>query len=161
MASHVGREPTRWSASRRRRTKTPTGLADLGEAPPEDADRATPPETADIYRSLFNQLRHAFGGTIEDANADAIAFAAAELYHKDVEPRLWEQKTAQEILDSFGVPRAGAFTRYSLSDRLLLLRRSADAGRSERAHALLTDLGVPQAGPDGAPLSLKIGRAHV
>ena len=156
MASHAGRQPTRWSASRRRSGKAVSGPPEPEPAAAgQAADGIPAPETADIYRSLFNDLRHAFGGTVDDANADAIAFAATELFHKDIEPRLWDHKSAQEILDSFGVPRAGAFTRYSLSDRLLLLHRSADPDRSQRAHTLLTDLGVPEQHPDGTPRSLK------
>lgn len=156
MASDPGTQSKRWAASRRRSTKA---SAPPSEASPEPADEqpapAATPASADIYRSLFNQLRRAFGGTIDDANAEAIAFAAAELYHKDVEPRLWEHKTAQEILDGFGVPRSGTFTRYSLSDRLLLLRRAANPSRAEQAHALLTELGAPEADAGGARLSLK------
>ena len=154
---HPGTQPKRWSPSRRRGSKLgPREDPPAAPDPPSEPD--TPvgaPETADIYRSLFNDLRRAFGGTIDDSNADAIAFAAAELYHKDVEPRLWEQKSAQEILDSFGVPRAGAFSRYSLTDRLLLLRRSASPDRTAQAHALLTELGTPESDEDGSPRSLK------
>ena len=113
------------------------------------------PETADGYLALFDELRRAFGGAIDDANADAIALAASELYGEDVELRAWEHKTAQEVLDRLHVPRAGAFTPYSLSDRLLMLRRSAGPERRERAHALLTDLGVSERDENGAPRSLK------
>ena len=113
------------------------------------------PETADAYLSLFNELRRAFGGTIDDADADAIVLAACELYGEDVELRMWEHKTAHEVLDGFDVPRAGAFTPYSLSDRLLMLRRSAGPDRRDRAHALLTDLRVAERDENGARLSLK------
>ena len=157
MESHPGTQPKRWSPGRRRAPKAaalPPPPADQAAAPPaQEPVAAEPgarvPETAEIYRSLVENLRRAFGGTIDDANADAIAFAAAELYHKDVEPRLWEQKGAQEILDSFGVPRAGAFTRYSLTDRLLLLRGSATPDRIEQAHTLLDELGAPRGSEEG------------
>ena len=156
MASHPGAQPKRRAVSRRRSGKGATASPEAPPGPPDEQPApAAAPETADIYRSLFNELRRAFGGTIDDANADAIAFAASELYRKDVEPRLWEHKTAQEILDAFGVPRSGAFTRYSLSDRLLLLRRSTNPSRAEQAHALLTELGAPDTGPGGGRLSLK------
>ncbi|MDQ3640391.1 MAG: hypothetical protein M3450_02685, partial [Actinomycetota bacterium] len=113
------------------------------------------PETADAYLWLFNELRRAFGGAVDADNADAIALAACELYGKDVELKLWEHMTAHEVLDSFDVPRAGAFTPYSLSDRLLMLRRSAGPDRRERAHVLLTDLRVEEHDEYGARLSLK------
>lgn len=157
MASHAGRQPTRWSGSRRTTRKG-------GAVPPppaEDSDSRGPavpvaaPDTADIYRSLFDRLRGVFGGSIDDTTADAIAFAASELYHRDVEPRRWEHKTAQDILDILGVPRANTFARYSLADRLLLLRRSASPDRTDRAHALFADLGAPELGEGGEPLSLR------
>lgn len=156
MASQWGRQSTRWSTSRRATGEDAAGPSSP-EAPGPDGQTvpATAPDTADIYRSLFDRLRRAFGGTIDHANADAISFAAAELYHGDVEPRLWDEKTAQEVLDELGVPRTGAFTRYSLADRLLLLRRSAGPDRTDRADALLTDLGVPELGAGDEPLSRK------
>ena len=156
MSSQWGKQSTRWSTSRRTTRKGAAAPAPPDPAGPDGQDvPATAPDTAEIYRTLFNQLRGAFGGAIDDANADAIAFAASELYHRDVEPKLWEQKTAQEMLDKLGVPRAGTFTRYSLADRLLLLRRTASPVRTDRAQALLTDLGVPELGAGGEPLSLK------
>lgn len=99
----------------------------------------------DVYRSLVANLRDKLGGTINDANADAIARAAAQVYRREVEPRLWEEKSAHELLDSFGVPRAGPFTPYSLSDRLLLFhRRHGDDPHRAEAHELLDELGVPR-----------------
>ena len=103
---------------------------------------------------MFNGLRRAFGPNIDDVSAEAIAFAASELY-KDADPALWEHTTADEILDGLGVPRAGAFSRYSMTDRLLLLARSSGRDRRERAHAFLSDLGAPEADPSGVPLALK------
>ena len=157
--SSSGTQPKRRSLSRRRSADATAVAAEASTDPPappsDQVAQARPPETADIYRSLLNELRRTFGGTVDDSNADAIAFAASELYHKDVEPRLWEQKSAQEILDGFGVPRAGAFNRYSLTDRLLLLRRSASPDRTEQAHALLTTLGAPETDQGGSRHSLK------
>jgi hypothetical protein len=102
-------------------------------------------EMADVYRSLVTSLRDKLGGTITNANADAIARAAAQVYRQEVEPRLWEEKSAHELLDGLGVPRSGAFVPYSLSDRLMLLRRSgAEDPYRAYAHELLDRLGVPR-----------------
>lgn len=106
---------------------------------------STAPETAELYRRLFRQLMATFRGSIDDANADAIAYAAAELYHRQVEPKLWQEKSAHELLDLFGVPRAGVFAPYSLSERLVVFRRrSSQSECVSRAHELLTALGVPR-----------------
>ena len=118
-------------------------------------------EMADVYRSLVTNLRDKLGGTINDGNADAIARAAAQVYRQEVEPRLWEEKSAHELLDGLGVPRSGAFVPYSLSDRLLLLRRSgAEDPYRAQAHELLDELGVPRL--DGAgqeyPLQVRLTR---
>lgn len=153
MASHTGRQPARWFASGRRRsraTDTPRESRPANDRPVE----VMAPETADAYLSLFTELRRAFGGAIDHTNADAIALAACELYGEDIKLGTWEPKTAQEVLDGFDVPRAGAFMPYSLSDRLLMLRRSAGRDRRERAHALLTGLGVTERDENGAQLSL-------
>src|SRR5947209_6907921 len=99
----------------------------------------TVPQMSDLYRQLLNRLTGTFGGKIDDANADAIAYAAAELYHRDFEPRLWEEKSAHDLLDLFGVPRAGVFSPYSLSERVVIFqRRSTQADYVNRAHDLLT-----------------------
>ncbi len=113
-------------------------------------------ELADVYRSLVANLKDKLGGTITDANADAIAYAAAEVYRRDVEPRLWEEKSAHQLLDSLGVPRSGAFVPYSLSDRLLLLRRNeAEDPYRTQAHDLLDELGVPRADEAGREHGLR------
>lgn len=113
---------------------------------PGNVDGALPAvEMADVYRSLVANLRDKLGGTINDANADAIAQAAAQVYRREVEPRLWEEKSAHELLDSFGVPRSGAFIPYSLSDRLLLLHRNrGENPHRAQVHELLDELGVPR-----------------
>ncbi|MDQ3979255.1 MAG: hypothetical protein M3314_06865 [Actinomycetota bacterium] len=111
---------------------------------------------SDLYRRLLSDITARFGGTLDDANADAIAYAAAELYHRDFEPRLWEEKSAHDLLDLFGIPRAGVFAPYSLSDRLLLFqRRSSQAQYVTRAHEVLSALGVPRHDEAGAEQSLK------
>ncbi|HEX2192283.1 MAG TPA: hypothetical protein VHH09_03740 [Acidimicrobiales bacterium] len=113
-------------------------------------------EMTDVYRSLVANLRDKLGGTITEANADAIAHAAAQVYRKEVEPRLWEEKSAHQLLDSLGVPRSGAFVPYSLSDRLLLLHRSdAEGPYRAQAHELLDELAVPRADEDGREHSLQ------
>ena len=110
----------------------------------------------DVYRSLVANLRDKLGGTINDANADAIARAAAQVYRREVEPRLWEEKSAHQLLDSFGVPRSGSFIPYSLSDRLLLLHRSHSEDPSRvHAHDLLDQLEVPRIDGAGREHSLK------
>ncbi|HWC10802.1 MAG TPA: hypothetical protein VG455_06220, partial [Acidimicrobiales bacterium] len=111
-------------------------------------------EMTDVYRSLVANLKDKLGGTITEANADAIAHAAAQVYRREVEPRLWEEKSAHQLLDSLGVPRSGAFVPYSLSDRLLLLHGS-DAERPYRAqaHELLDELAVPRVDEAGVELS--------
>jgi hypothetical protein len=113
-------------------------------------------EMADVYRSLVANMRDKLGGTINDANADAIAHAAAQVYRREVEPRLWQEKSAHQLLDGFGVPRSGAFVPYSLSDRLLLLRRSdaADPYRAQ-AHEVLDELGVPRLDDAGREYPLR------
>ena len=113
-------------------------------------------EMTDVYRSLVANLKDKLGGTITEANADAIAHAAAQVYRREVEPRLWEEKSAHQLLDSLGVPRSGAFVPYSLSDRLLLLHGS-DAERPYRAqaHELLDELAVPGVDDAGLELSLR------
>jgi hypothetical protein len=106
---------------------------------------ATVPDMADLYRQLLAQLTTKFGGTVDDANADAIAYAAAELYHREFEPRLWQEKSAHDLLDLFGVPRAGVFAPYSLAERLVVFqRRSQQAEYVQRAQELLDALGVPR-----------------
>jgi hypothetical protein len=111
---------------------------------------------SDLYRRLLRELTGKFGSEIDDANADAIAYAAADLYHRDFEPRLWEERTAHELLDLFGIPRAGSSAPYSLSDRFLLLqRRSSQAQYVTRAHEVLTTLGVPRKDESGADQNLK------
>ena len=156
-----------WTAALRRRpddkAETAIDTSTAGTPPPEapppsGVETAAPPvkpesvegsvstlEMADVYRSLVSNLRDKLGGTINDANADVIAHAAAQVYRQEVEPRLWEEKSAHEVLDGLGVPRSGAFVPYSLSDRLLLLRRrgTEDAYRAQ-AHELLDALGVPR-----------------
>jgi hypothetical protein len=113
-------------------------------------------EMADVYRSLVANLRDKLGGTINDANADAIAHAAAQVYRREVEPRLWEEKSAHELLDGLGVPRSGAFVPYSLGDRLLLLRRSgAEDPYRAQAHELLDELAVPRLDGAGHEYSLQ------
>jgi hypothetical protein len=112
---------------------------------PEDVEGAVPTvEMVDVYRSLVTNLKDKLGGTINDANADAIAHAAAQVYRQEVEPRLWEEKSAHELLDSLGVPRSGAFVPYSLSDRLLLLHPSDEDPYRVQAHELLDELAVPR-----------------
>ena len=113
-------------------------------------------EMADVYRSLVTNLRDKLGGTINGANADAIAHAAAQVYRREVEPRLWEEKSAHELLDGLGVPRSGAFVPYSLSDRLLVLRRSsAEDPYRAQAHELLDELAVPRLDGAGREYSLQ------
>jgi hypothetical protein len=114
------------------------------------------PEMTDLYRRLLRDLTERFGGTLDDANADAIAYAAAELYHRDFEPRLWQEKSAHDLLDLFGIPRAGVFAPYSLSDRLVLFqRRSHQAQHVTKAHEVLTALGVPRQDEHGVEQPLK------
>ena len=110
----------------------------------------------DLYRRLLGELTDRFGGTIDDANADAIAYAAAELYHRDFEPRLWEEKSAHDMLDLFGIPRSGVFAPYPLSHRLLLFqRRSSQEQYVTRAHEVLTAMGIPRFDGSGVEQSLK------
>lgn len=130
-------------------------------APPVKSDAVegavTTVEMADVYRSLVASLRDKLGGTIDDANAEAIARAAAQVYREEVEPRLWEEKSAHELLDGLGVPRSGAFVPYSLRDRLLLLRRrGADDPYRAKAQELLDDLGVPRVDGEGREYSLRV-----
>ena len=73
---------------------------------------------SDLYRRLLEELTTTFGGKLDENNADAIAYAAAALYHRDFEPRLWQEKSAHDLLDLFGVPRAGVFAPYSLAHSL-------------------------------------------
>jgi hypothetical protein len=116
----------------------------------------TVPEMSDLYRRLLEKLTATFGGRIDDANADAIAYAAAALYHRDFEPRLWQEKSTHDLLDMFGVPRAGVFSPYSLTERVLIFqRRSTQAQYVNRAHELLTALGVPRQDETGTDQSLK------
>jgi hypothetical protein len=118
-------------------------------------------DMVDIYRPLVGTLKEKFGGTIDDVNAEAIAVAAAQVYRREVEPRLWEEKSAHELLDVFGVPRAGDFVSYSLRDRLLLFRRrNGTHPYVEQAHQLLDDLHIPrhdEAGRD-CPLRVRLDR---
>lgn len=117
---------------------------------------STVPDMADLYRQLLGQLTTTFGGVIDEANADAIAYAAAELYHREFEPRLWQEKSAHDLLDLFGVPRAGVFAPYSLAERVVVFeRRSRQADYVHRAHELLDSLGVPSRAEDGRDLSLQ------
>ena len=110
----------------------------------------------DLYRRLLGELTDRFGGKLDEANADAIAYAAAELYHRDFEPRLWQEKSAHDLLDLFGVPRTGVFAPYSLSDRLVLFqRRSSQEQYITRAHEVLTALGVPRTDENGVDRTLK------
>ncbi|MCA1692853.1 MAG: hypothetical protein LC733_11895, partial [Actinobacteria bacterium] len=110
----------------------------------------------ELYRRLLNDLTERFGGSLDDANADAIAYAAAELYHRDFEPRLWQEKSAHDLLDLFGIPRAGVFAPYALSDRLMLFQnRSSGPQYVTRAHELLDTLGVPRQDEDGKEQTLK------
>ncbi|HEX6595921.1 MAG TPA: hypothetical protein VF045_03235 [Acidimicrobiales bacterium] len=114
------------------------------------------PEMTDLYRRLFDQLSTKFGGSVNEANADAIAYVAAELYHDEFEPRLWEEKSAHDVLDALGVPRAGVFAPYTLSERLLALQRRVGPSESaKRAHDLLDGLGVPKEDEDGRELTLR------
>ena len=119
-------------------------------------------EMADVYRSLVMNLKDKLGGTINDANADAIAHAAAQVYRREVEPRMWEEKSAHELLDSLGVPRSGAFVPYSLSDRLLVLRRrDAEDPYRAQAHELLDELGVPRLDGEGREHPLQVRLTHL
>lgn len=114
------------------------------------------PEMTDLYRRLFDQLSEKFGGSVNEANADAIAYVAAELYHDEFEPRLWEEKSAHDVLDALGVPRAGVFSPYTLSERLLALQRRVGPTESvRRGHELLTRLGVAAEDEDGSELTLR------
>jgi hypothetical protein len=119
------------------------------------------PDMAEVYRSLVGDLKDKFGGTIDDDNAEAIALAAAQVYRREVEPRLWEDRSAHELLDSFGVPRTGDFIPYSLRDRLLLLQqRNGQRSWVEQAHELLDELGVPRQDSEGLsyPLRTRLNR---
>lgn len=114
------------------------------------------PEMTDLYRRLFNQLSAKFGGSVNEANADAIAYVAAELYHGEFEPHLWEEKSAHDVLDALGAPRAGVFAPLPLSDRLLALQKRLGTSESvRRGHELLTTLGVPSEDEDGTELTLR------
>ena len=57
-----------------------------------------------------------------------------------------ERQSPHAVLDRLGIPRAGAFTCYSLNDRLRILRHNA-AGRSEMAESLLDQLGASRRFP--------------
>ena len=119
------------------------------------------PDMADVYRSLVGDLKDKFGGTIDDSNAEAIALAAAQVYRREVEPRLWEDRSAHELLDSFGVPRTGDFVPYSLRDRLLIFQqRNGQRPWVEQAHELLDELGVPREDSEGLsyPLRTRLNR---
>ncbi|MFP5319441.1 MAG: hypothetical protein ACLGI2_14255, partial [Acidimicrobiia bacterium] len=114
------------------------------------------PDMAELYRRLFDQLSTKFGGAIDEANADAIAYVAAELYHREFEPHLWDEKSAHEVLDALGAPRAGVFAPYSLRERLLALQRRIGTPEAvRRGHELLNSLGVPSEDEDGAELTLR------
>ena len=110
----------------------------------------------DLYRRLFDQLSDKFGGTITESNADAIAYVASELYHGEFEPHLWEEKSAHDVLDALGAPRAGVFAPYSLSERLLALQRRVGTSETvRRGHELLSSLGVAGEDEDGTELTLR------
>ena len=146
-SANGGRSSKGRGTAKRRRKPSKTSESETG---------LSVPEMSDLYRRLLHDITARFGGTVDDANADAIAYAAAELYHRDLEPHLWEEKSAHDLLDLFGIPRAGVFAPYSLSDRLLLFqRRSSQAQYVTRAHEVLSALGVPRHDETGSEQSLK------
>ena len=133
------------------------GSSEFSEAGQEGGPTtAGVPEMTDLYRRMFDQLTDKFGGTITESNADAIAYVASELYHGEFEPRLWEEKSAHDMLDALGAPRAGVFAPFSLGERLLALQRRVGTSETvRRGHELLSSLDVPTEDEEGAELTLR------
>ncbi len=56
---------------------------------------------------------------------DAIAYVAADLDRRAIDPAVWRELSAHQLLDIIDVPRAGSFLPYSLSERLTVCARRA------------------------------------